>query len=60
MMSLLELLLWSFVGGLVGSLFMDITSSGMQKLSGGSATLIDRWGVGWALVSRYVPRAFYI
>ena len=42
---LLELLFWSFVGGLVGSLFMDIASSGVQKLSGGSAALIDRWGL---------------
>ncbi len=42
-MGLSELLFWSFVGGLVGSLFMDIASSGLQKLSGGSAALIDRW-----------------
>jgi hypothetical protein len=38
-MGLLELLFWSFVGGLFGSLFMDIASSGVQKLSGGSAAL---------------------
>jgi len=55
MMNLLELLLWSFVGGLVGSIFMDITSSGMQKLSGGSATLIDRWG----LVGRWCLGMFH-
>ncbi len=44
-MGLSELFFWSFVGGLVGALFLDIASSGVQKLSGGSAALIDRWGM---------------
>jgi len=44
-MGLSELFFWSFVGGLVGALFLDIASSGVQKLSGGSAALIDRWGL---------------
>ncbi len=45
MMNLLELMSWSFVGGLMGSVFMDIASSGVQKLSGGGGTLVERWGL---------------